>query len=146
MKNSSCFRNVLSIICAVWVVCGKTGGIMHGKKKQYLRCLQQFRKNTGEQQWLVWLLLLQKTAVFSEIEQSDRIRSDMASGAVIVRSIDKFPHRDFSLNFIHDIERVFVGIGMFHRKDESVHLKRPCVRGHSCRKQYSHLHFHAESV
>lgn len=23
MKNSSCFRNVLSIICAVWVVCGK---------------------------------------------------------------------------------------------------------------------------
>ena len=44
---------------------------MHGKKKQYLRCLQQFRKNTGEQQWLVWLLLLQKTAIFSEIEQSD---------------------------------------------------------------------------
>ena len=76
-----------------------------------------FGKNTVEQQWLVWLLLLQKTAVFSEIEQSDRIRSDMASGAVIVRSIDKFPHRDFSLNFIHDIERVFVGIGMCNSDD-----------------------------
>ena len=37
-------HHILSIICAVWVVCGKTGGIMHGKKKQYLRCLQQFRK------------------------------------------------------------------------------------------------------
>ena len=35
----------------------------------------------------------------------------MASGTEIVRSIDKFPHRDFFLNFIHDIERVFVGIG-----------------------------------
>ena len=84
---------------------------MHGKKKRISAVYSNFGKNTVEQQWLVWLLLLQKTAVFSEIEQSDRIRSDMASGAVIVRSIDKFPHRDFSLNFIHDIEKVFVGIG-----------------------------------
>ena len=37
-------HHILSIICVVWVVCGKTGGIMHGKKKQYFRCLQQFRK------------------------------------------------------------------------------------------------------
>ncbi len=58
MKNSSCFRNVLSIICAVWVVCGKTGGNYAWKRrKQYLRCLQQFRKKYREQQWLVWLLL-----------------------------------------------------------------------------------------
>ena len=41
----------------------------------------------------------------------------MASGTEIVRSIDKFPHRDFSLNFIHDIERVFVGIGMCNSDD-----------------------------
>ena len=41
----------------------------------------------------------------------------MASGTEIVRSIDKFPHRDFFLNFIHDIERVFVGIGMCNSDD-----------------------------
>ena len=100
---------------------------MHGKKKQYFRCLQQFRKNTVEQQWLVWLLLLQKAAVFSEIEQSDCIRSDVAAGAEIVRSIDKLTHLHSFLDFFH-------------------HLKRPCVRGHSYKKRYSHLHFHAESV
>ena len=52
---------------------------MHGKKKRISAVYSNFGKNTVEQQWLVWLLLLQKTAVFSEIEQSDRIRSDMAS-------------------------------------------------------------------
>ena len=90
---------------------------MHGKKKQYLRCLQQFRKNTGEQQWLVWLLLLQKTAVFSEIEQSDRIRSDMASGAVIVRSIDKFTHLHSFLDLFHHIKRFLIGICMCDSDD-----------------------------
>lgn len=90
---------------------------MHGKKKQYLRCLQQFRKNTGEQQWLVWLLLLQKTAVFSEIEQSDRIRSDVASGAVIVGSIDKLTHLHSFLDFFHHIKRFLIGICMCDSDD-----------------------------
>ena len=60
-------HHILSIICVVWVVCGKTGGIMHGKKKRISAVYSNFGKNTVEQQWLVWLLLLQKTAVFSEI-------------------------------------------------------------------------------
>ena len=34
MKNPSCFRNVLSIICAVWGwYVEKQVGSMHGKKK-----------------------------------------------------------------------------------------------------------------
>ena len=90
---------------------------MHGKKKQYFRCLQQFRKNTVEQQWLVWLLLLQRTAVFSEIEQRDRIRSDMASGAVILRSIDKFTHLHSFLDFFHHIKRFLIGICMCDSDD-----------------------------
>ena len=87
------------------------------EKETVFRCLQQFRKNTVEQQWLVWLLLLQKTAVFSEIEQSDRIRSDVASGAVIVGSIDKFTHLHSFLDFFHHIKRFLIGICMCDSDD-----------------------------
>ena len=90
---------------------------MHGKKKRISAVYSNFGKNTVEQQWLVWLLLLQKTAVFSEIEQSDRIRSDMASGAVIVRSIDKFTHLLSILDFFHHIKRFLKGICMCDSDD-----------------------------
>ena len=40
---------------------------MHGKKKRISAVYSNFGKNTVEQQWLVWLLLLQKTAVFSDL-------------------------------------------------------------------------------
>lgn len=53
----------------------------------------------------------------SEIEQSDRIRSDMASGAVIVRSIDKFTHLHSFLDFFHHIKRFLIGICMCDSDD-----------------------------
>ena len=90
---------------------------MHGKKKRISAVYSNFGKNTVEQQWLVWLLLLQKTAVFSKIEQSDRIRSDMASGTEIIRSIYKITHFDFLLDLVHDVKRIFICICMCDSDD-----------------------------
>lgn len=87
------------------------------KRNSISAVCSNFGKNTVKQQWLVWLLLLQKTAVFSEIEQSDRIRSDVASGAVILGSIDKLTHLHSFLDFFHHIKRFLIGICMCDSDD-----------------------------
>ena len=45
-------------------------------------------------------------------EKCNRIRSDMASGTEIIRSIYKITHFDFLLDLVHDVKRIFICICM----------------------------------
>ena len=62
-------------------------------------------------------LRLSQLSVFANKEKCDCIRSDVASGAEVIRSVDKVTYFDFFSYFIHNIERIFVGIGMCNTDD-----------------------------
>ena len=53
-----------------------------------------------------------KNRVLSNKEKCNRIRSDMASGTEIIRSIYKITHFDFLLDLVHDVKRIFICICM----------------------------------
>lgn len=87
------------------------------EKETVFRCLQQFRKKYSGTAVVSLVAPFTEDCVFSEIEQSDRIRSDVASGAVIVGSIDKFTHLHSFLDFFHHIKRFLIGICMCDSDD-----------------------------
>ena len=51
-------------------------------------------------------------SVFTDKEKGNCIRTDMTSGAEVVRCVDKITYVDFFSYFIHDIKSIFVSVGM----------------------------------